>query len=408
MPERIKARGASRQLSVLSAGCSSGEEAFSLVIALKETVPQPPWSVSIRAVDVNPAALARAASGRFSNWALRDTPPATQQRWFTPVGRELALDDEIRASVQFSQRNLTADDGELWPADHYDVIFCRNVIMYFSPEVQQAVVARIARSLAPGGFLFLGHAETLRGLSQRFQLVHTPDTFYYQRREGAEEDRRVRGLSPAAAPPAPEVRPVAAADASWFQAIGSATRRIEALSLPQAIEPAGPVRRNLVAALELLQRERYEEALTVLHGVPTDAPVDPDVLLLRAVLLVQGGQVTAGADACRRLLAQDEMNAGANYVLALCCEAADDREAAMHLYRVAAYLDHGFAMPRLHLGLMARRSGDRETARTELTQALDLLRHEEAARVLMFGGGFTRDGLAALCEAELRGVESRP
>ena len=132
------------------------------------------WDVSIRAVDINPGALERAANARFSAWALRETPPEVQKRWFRPAGRDLVLADEIRSAVTFEQRNLTSDDVELWRPDFYDVIFCRNVIMYFSPEKMRAVIARIAASLAPGGYLFLGHAETLRGLSQDFHLLHTP------------------------------------------------------------------------------------------------------------------------------------------------------------------------------------------------------------------------------------------
>jgi chemotaxis protein methyltransferase CheR len=102
-----------------------------------------------------------------------------------------------------------------------------------------------------------------------------------------------------------------------------------------------------------------------------------------------------------RLLELDELSAGAHYLLALCREGAGDRAAASHHDQVAAYLDPGFAMPRLHLGLLARRGGDREAARNELGQALVLLQREDASRVLLFGGGFSRDALIALCRAEL-------
>ena len=189
LPARLRERSGNRCLRLLSAGCASGEEAYSLAILLKERLPDPSWDISIRAVDINPAALERAAAARYSNWALRETPPEIQERWFRPVGRDFVLADEIRASVTFEQRNLTADDPDLWRRDFYDAVFCRNVIMYFSPEKMRAVVARIAASLVPGGYFFLGHAETLRGLSQEFHLLHTHETFYYQRhREGEEAE----------------------------------------------------------------------------------------------------------------------------------------------------------------------------------------------------------------------------
>ena len=85
----------------------------------------------------------------------------------------MALAEALRSAVRFEARNLAADDPELWPPASYDVIFCRNVLMYFAPEQMRAAVARMTQSLAPGGFLFLGHAETLRGLSDEFHLRHT-------------------------------------------------------------------------------------------------------------------------------------------------------------------------------------------------------------------------------------------
>src|SRR6185369_13742864 len=104
-------------------------------------------------------------------------------RWFTPVGRDFVLDDRVRASVRFEARNLVRDDPHLWQPNTYDIIFFRNVLMYFTPENAQAVIGRISRALRPGGYLFLGHAETLRGLSSDFHLRHTHDTFYYQQKD---------------------------------------------------------------------------------------------------------------------------------------------------------------------------------------------------------------------------------
>jgi chemotaxis protein methyltransferase CheR len=95
------------------------------------------------------------------------------------------------------------------------------------------------------------------------------------------------------------------------------------------------------------------------------------------------------------------LNTGAHYLIALCRESAGDRRGAIEHDQTAIYLDATFAMPRLHLGLMARRAGDRETARRELKYALTLLKREDASRLLLFGGGFGRDALAALCRAEL-------
>jgi chemotaxis protein methyltransferase CheR len=130
-------------------------------------------------------------------------------------------------------------------------------------------------------------------------------------------------------------------------------------------------------------------------------------LLLEATLLAHSGQSVAAEKTCHRLLAMDELNAGAHYILALCQETKDERTDAIEHDRIAIYLDPAFAMPRLHLGLLARRINDRDLARRELGQALILLQREDASRVLLFGGGFGRDALIALCESALRDCGGR-
>jgi chemotaxis protein methyltransferase CheR len=136
--------------------------------------------------------------------------------------------------------------------------------------------------------------------------------------------------------------------------------------------------------------------------LPPASQNDADALLLRAVLLTNDGKLAEAESACQRILSKDELHAGAHYLLALCREHAGDRRAAIEHNRVATYLDAAFAMPHLHLGLLARRSGDREQARAELESALTLLPREDASRILLYGGGFKREALVALCEAELR------
>jgi chemotaxis protein methyltransferase CheR len=165
---------------------------------------------------------------------------------------------------------------------------------------------------------------------------------------------------------------------------------------------------DLGVAIELLKKERYAEALDLLGRLPTTSARDPDVILLRAVLLTHGGELDHARKVCSELVLVDELNAGAHYLLALCAEGVREWQNAVEEDQIAVYLDPGFAMPHLHLGLMARRSGDRETARRELSRAALLLGIEDASRLLLFGGGFSRDSLVALCKAELGSLGGRP
>ena len=192
------------------------------------------------------------------------------------------------------------------------------------------------RSLVPGGYLFLGHAETLRGLSQDFHLVHTHGTFYYQRKsEGDEAPRAATTSIPVRRPLRASTRRADAGawrSTSWFEAIGNAAaahrgargraapecRRRQCLRVPAW---------SLAAALDLMQRERFGEALDADRAMPQEAGGDPDVLLLRRCCWCRAASSPPAARSADAASPQDEINAGANYVLGLCFEAAGDRAA---------------------------------------------------------------------------------
>ena len=421
LPEHARSQAGGRELRILSAGCASGEEAYSLAILARERLGE--WAVAprlrISGIDVNPAMIQKARRARYSLWSLRETPPDVRDRNFRPDGRDFVLNDAVRAMVTFEEKNLVDPDPLFWQPDAFDVVFCRNVTMYFPTEVTQAVIERIAQSLTHGGYLFLGHAETLRGISDDFHLRHTHGTFYYQR-------RRESGIRPPSVPTA-EALPtptstLAAADLldsgkSWMDVIQRASERIAMLAgasdagpeigpaSRERVETPGPAPRrtwDLGVIVELLRKERFEDAMKLLKALPGESSLDPDTHLLRAVILTNGGDLKGARETCREILGSDELNAGAHYLMALCLEHEGDRPGAQEHDQTACYLDPSFAMPRFHLGMLAKRDGEIEAAREELGRALGLLTREDSSRILLFGGGFSRDALVELCRSELR------
>lgn len=383
-----------RPLRLLSAGCATGEEAYSLAMTLEGAGLVSNRDFTVHAVDINPAVVAKGREARYGEWSMRETPDDLRQRWFRSEGDCQVLDERIRAAVCFEERNLAQADAAFWQSECFDVVFCRNVLMYFAPEQIKAVLGRFTHSLAPGAYLFLGHAESLRGLSPDFHLQHTHGTFYYQRKPHADE-------ASATAVPTP-------VPGEWVHAIGQAADRVRALTTPSPLTPM-PVLDTPVAdatlamaqALALFRQERFGEALDKLLQLPAEAAASPAMRLLHAMLLVHAGQMGEAEALCRQMLAHDDSNADAHHALALCREGAGDRQGAMDSDQTAAYLDPAFAMPHLHLGLMARRAGDQRTVRRELTLALRLLSREDDTRLQLFAGGFSRHTLSSLCKTEL-------
>ena len=420
LPERMRARKAARRVSILSAGCASGEEPYTIAMLMQWRVELAGWEIAIRGIDVNSAAIAKGKAGRYSAWSLREIEPEYEQRCFRSEGGAFQLCDSIREMVSLEEGNLADAKAPFWKPRTYDVIFFRNAFMYFSPEAGRATVARMAESLAPGGYLFLGPAESLRGVSNDFDLCHTHGTFYYQLRTG--RSRAVNSFGYSHVPPdgtgnpralrAP--LPAAESEGDWANAIRQASERIRVL----AEGPKGsrkspempPVARSVArgapadfgAVLELLGEERFEQALAALEGMPAEAQSSPEVQVLRGVLLANRGDLAQAEELCAAALKTDSLNAGAYYVMALCREQADDRATAMEHDRTAIYLDPSFAMPHLHLGLLAKRGGELELAMQELSQAALLLPREDGPRVLVYGGGFGRAALVELCRRELQ------
>ncbi len=387
--------GGRDRVRILSAGCSSGEEVHTLAFLALERVPDAAERVSILGIDVDPEAIARARAGVYSAWALRQTAEDVAARWFTRRGRTWEVVERARRLVSFEERNLVAEDASFWAPCAFDVVFCRNVIMYFSASAARAVVHRLAASLPGEGCLFLGHAETLRGLSHDFHLRHVEDAFYYEKKggrapAGAEEGRPA--ATPTVAPPSEE---------AWVDVILGASERIAALaaSTSRPVPAAG-----LVPTLSGNADERPAEALELLSSLPSSAREDRDALLLRAVLLTNGGPTGEARQAIDRLLALDEFDPGAHYLMALCREAEGDDAAACEHHHRSIYLDPRFAMPHLHLGRLARKGGDTALAARTLSRAAELLAEEDSARILLFGGGFPREVLIAICRRESAAV----
>jgi chemotaxis protein methyltransferase CheR len=383
LPARIQARTDRRELRMLSVGCSSGEEAYTLAIVALEARPDPRWRISVLGLDANPQMLRRAGAGRYSTWSLRETPDAVRERWFHARDGAFELDDSLHDVVEFRAHNVADDDAVLWHARQYDVIFCRNLLMYLTSAAAQILVRRMTGALAPGGYLFLGHTDTLGSRPDGLEALHSHGTFYYRRPpDGPAHPPRPAPARPAEpVPPAREPQARPAAEPAVARAGGR----------PAAFRDR---------AVILLREERFSEALTVVEsGLPAEP--EPRDLLLHGVLLAQAGRIDDAEIVARRLLDVDGLYADAHHLLGVCLEGGAAVEVAIGHYRLAAYLDPEFAMPKLRLGLLARRRGDPRTAGTELDRALSLLRTERDERIVLFGGGFGRITLVALCRAEL-------
>ena len=170
LPAMLKNRASSRTIRIWSAACSSGQEPYSLAMILAEMAAQlNGWRIEIVGTDLSSEILTRAKEGMYSQFEVQRGLPITMLvKYFAQIGDRWQINAKMRGMVQYREFNLLQDP---MPLGRFDVVFCRNVLIYFDQETKIGVLNRVGRLLAPDGFLFLGGAETVLGITDKFQMV---------------------------------------------------------------------------------------------------------------------------------------------------------------------------------------------------------------------------------------------
>jgi chemotaxis protein methyltransferase CheR len=186
----VKAKLPYRRFRVWSAGCSTGEEPYTLGMMLLEDTNTrlKDWTTEILATDLNERSLAHAKAALYGSYSTRNLSAYYRQKYFAAVGEQLQVQPAARASTSFNRLNL-CDDARMTFMKGMDVIFCCNVLIYFDLASKRRVIQHFYNNLLPHGYLFLGHSESLYGVSDDFRLVHLPGTTAYVKAE------RTRGES---------------------------------------------------------------------------------------------------------------------------------------------------------------------------------------------------------------------
>ncbi len=170
VPALERERRGDRRLRLLSAGCATGEEVYTLAALLLDSGRFEGWDLAVHGVDLSRRCLARAQASTYGEQAFRSSEGLALRRWFHLREGRWVADETLRRLVRFGVANLL--DGEGLPVEPVDVILCRNVLLYFDPPARRQVLRHLHARLREGGWLLLGHAESLQQLSADFEAVH--------------------------------------------------------------------------------------------------------------------------------------------------------------------------------------------------------------------------------------------
>jgi len=359
LPELIDRRGRERRLRIWSAGCSTGEEAYTLAILVRRLLPAPAeWDVLILATDINGRSLERARRGLYTAWSLRSAPEFVRNSYLAGEGNRFEIAPQIRDMVTFSRLNLAEDD---YPSvstntQAMDLIVCRNVLLYFDEDGTRAVIRRLRDALAEGGWLMLGPVEA--GLGAFDGLAQdSPGSAAYRRSHGstARSDRR-ESLAPSVAQQTATRQP----------------RRKSPPSRPSSHSSPSP-------------------------PSPPSEPSAPDgsAAFEVALELWRGGRAE---EALRRLEAEAEghpLTAPLHYLTGLILLEEERTEEAMAAFRRCTYADPSFALGHLAQGIIFAGRGSRRRAVAAMDSAAQLVADLEPDAVLPYADDLTaRDVLA--------------
>ncbi len=327
-----------RGLRVWCAGCARGEEAATLAIVLADHAVGGDWRWSILATDVDEAALIEAQTGLFGRRAMARVSSECLQRHFVSRGDRFELDPELRARIEFRRLNLADQSLEL-SGDVFDVIFLRNVLIYFRPELQRRVVMAVENVLAADGFLFLGPSESLLHLDSGLQARDLGGSFCYRHRGTAAigtDSALVSGETPPAA-------------------AGAAVKPVSGPTQPPLTGDDGPtIETRLESVIGCLEKDDLHGALDLIDGLRTGFPENAVVHALEAIARERTGDLDAAVLAYRGALYLEPEMDEIRFLLARCLRTLGREGRAAREYRAVFT---GLGRPSSKLETVMRRLG---------------------------------------------------
>ncbi len=366
LPELIEQRRSLRMLRIWSAGCSSGEEPYSLAIMLRELIPDiDQWTITIQGTDINSGALERARRGLYSEWAFRENRAIQwRNRYFRPVDKHYELLPEIRRMVHFMPLNLVEDDYPSLRTNttYLDLIICRNVTIYFTPTITRRIIERFYEALVDGGWLIVGHSEHSLLTYRQFQARNFTNAILYRRIPATAPltDTSLDWLNE----PGPEPDPV------WHQPLPKLKLEAALPDLPIEEPPLPKPGELLSEAKRLIESHQSEQARTRLMQLVEQHTHQIEASALLGQVNANLGNWSEAENWCRQAIRLDNLAENPYYTLALILEHTGRLEEAVQSMKKVVYINS--ASIRGHYGL-----ANLYNAQGKIPQALKALTNVE-------------------------------
>lgn len=386
LPELIRSReGNDRRLRIWSAGCSTGEEPYSIAIALRRALPElADWQVTILATDINAGAMRKATAGIYGKWSFRNAPPWLVEGYFRPsaTGKREIL-PEVRRMVTFEYLNLAEDcyPSPLNNTNAMDVIFCRNVLMYFAPARITQIAQNLHHCMMEGGWLVVGSSELSQQLFPQFASVRFPGAIVYRK-----------------GPEIPAPAPTFSVETACTPLLGIGDRGPGIGDQGPGTRDQGPGTRDRPVSRLPSSVSRPPSSVPRLPSPVSPTP--PASQSVRA--LANQGRLADALALCAKTIATGKLDAGLHYLHAMILqEMNQDGEATASLRR-ALYLDPDFVPAHFAMGNLALRLGDRRAGKRSMENVQALLAERREEDILTEFEGLTVGRFREIVRATLQ------
>jgi len=409
VPELIRTRSG-KVIRVWSAGCATGEEPYSIAIVLSKLMAGlKKWNVEILATDLNSKSLQKASEGIYGEWSFRGVPPLVRSAYFEAVGESRwTVSSAIRKMVSFAQRNLM--DHSFPPPSNstngFDVIFCRNVLMYFTPEGMRKVIHQLYCSLASDGWLIVSPTETSHELFSEFATIDFGDVTLY--RKSATHLRKTLTLPSVVrdenrfGAQLPEQR-LENSEPAMALVCDTSQKSQDPQIHPENAQPPAP---SYSQALALHELGRYEDAQQIIGTLLSQDGNDAQAMLLLARAYANQGKLAAALVWCDKAIAADKMAARAYYLRATILQEQGFLPEALFAFQQTVYAEPQFVLGHFSLGNLALNHGKLRESEKHFENVLLLLAHYEPEDVVPESEGLSAGRLREAIVSQRGGVGS--
>lgn len=404
LPELIRSRFASeKRLRIWCAGCCSGEEAYSIAILLSRVIPDwKDWNITLLATDINPRFLHKAFCGVYGDWSFRDTPSEIKERYFKDSRRgQFEILPDIKNIVSFSYLNLAED---IYPSltnntNAMDIIFCRNVLMYFNPVRAKSVVDNFYRTLVDGGWLIVSPSELSSNFFPGFTSVNVNGAILYKKgRIGpiSHFDLAEFNLE-ADIHPLPPLESVYSESDPESNILATELRADLFSDSHREQEDEGKPEVALDSEARMLyQQGIYDDAMKKISSLLSLKPEDSHAMALAARILANQGKLAEALEWCRKAIAVDKLNPSYYYLLAIVLQERNDLIEASRALRQALYVDRNYVLAHFALGNVARKQSSFDESGKHFENALKLLGTYSPGDILPDSDGITAGRLTEI------------